>query len=129
MAIAEGITAGGVTVHICKASTTSRSVIMREVLDAKAVVLGTPTLNLGMFPSMADVVVYMKGLKPRGRFGACFGAYGWSAGGVKALRELVTGSGLELPFEDLEVRFNPTEADLKRCHDLGLSIAKKIIMG
>jgi flavorubredoxin len=70
----------------------------------------------------------MKGLKPKGRFAACFGAYGWSAGGVKAMRELVTGSGLELPFEDLEVRFNPTEADLKRCHELGLSIAKKIIM-
>ena len=129
MAIAEGITAGGVTVRLCKASATPRSAIMREILDAKAVVLGTPTLNLGMFPSMADVVVYMKGLKPKGRFAACFGAYGWSAGGVKAMRELVTGSGLELPFEDLEVRFNPAEADLKRCHELGLSIAKKIIMG
>jgi len=84
---------------------------------------------MGMFPTMADVGVYLKGLRPRNRIGACFGAYGWSAGGVKALRESLNGSGLDFPFEDIEVRFNPQEADLRRCYEFGLSIAKKIIMG
>jgi|WetSurMetagenome_2_1015567.scaffolds.fasta_scaffold03036_9 anaerobic nitric oxide reductase flavorubredoxin len=129
LAIAEGISAGGVPVRVCKASATPRSLVMREVLDARAVIFGTPTLNMGMFPTMADVGVYLKGLRPRNRIGACFGAYGWSAGGVKALRESLNGSGLDFPFEDIEVRFNPQEADLRRCYEFGLSIAKKIIMG
>ena len=50
-------------------------------LDAGALVVGSPTLNNGVFPTVADVLTYIKGLKPRNLFGAAFGSYGWSGEG------------------------------------------------
>lgn len=127
LAIAEGIASTGAEVQLCKASVTERSLMLREVLDAKAVVLGTPTLNMGAFPSMADICVYLKGLKPKNRFVAYFGAYGWSAGGVKGLKEIMANSGLEPKWEDLEIRFNPMEEGRKRCYEMGVQIGQKIM--
>jgi flavorubredoxin len=51
---------------------------MTEVLDAKAIIVGSSTLNKGLFPTLADFLTYMKGLKPKGKIGAAFGSYGWS---------------------------------------------------
>lgn len=55
-----------------------RSDIMTEVLDAKAIIVGSSTLNKGLFPTLADFLTNMKGLKPKGKIGAAFGSYGWS---------------------------------------------------
>lgn len=127
LAIANGIAAEGVDVQICRVSATERSQLMREVLESKVIVMGTPTLNMGMFPTMADFASYMKGLKPKNRKGAFFGSYGWSAGGVRSLRESLTNSGLEFPFEDIEIRFNPMEEGRKKCDDYGREIARRIL--
>ncbi len=35
-----------------------------------------------MLPRMADILTYMKGLKPRNLVGAAFGSYGWSGEAV-----------------------------------------------
>ena len=78
--IAEGIASQGVMVQVLKLTDTDRSAVMKEVLDSRAVVVGTPTLNNNMFPSVADMVYYMKGLRPAGRIGAVFGSYGWAGG-------------------------------------------------
>ena len=65
-AIAAGISAEGVAVRPMYLRKWHRSDIMTEVLDAKAIVVGSPTLNNGMFPTLADFLTYMKGLKPKG---------------------------------------------------------------
>jgi flavorubredoxin len=125
--IVEGVASEGVDVQLCKVSTMDRSQIMREILDAKAVVLGTPTLNMGIFPTMADTAWYIKGLKPKNRYGAVFGSYGWASAGTKALKEVLANSGLEFAFEDVNIRFNPMEDGRKRCFEFGRTIAKKVM--
>jgi anaerobic nitric oxide reductase flavorubredoxin len=127
LAIANGIAAEGMDVQICRVNVTERSHIMKEVLESRVVVMGTPTLNMGMFPTMADIAIYMKGLRPKNRKAAFFGSYGWSAGGVKALKESLTNSGLEFPFDDMEIRFNPMEEGRKKCEDYGRGIARSIL--
>jgi anaerobic nitric oxide reductase flavorubredoxin len=127
MALAEGIAMEGAEVQICRASVTERSLILKEVLESKAIIMGTPTLNMGMHPTMADFASYLKGLMPRNRFGVFFGSFGWSGGGVKALRDSLTNSGIEFPFEDIEIRFNPMDEGRKKCFELGRSIGKKIM--
>ncbi|OPY31059.1 MAG: Type A flavoprotein FprA [Methanomassiliicoccales archaeon PtaU1.Bin124] len=127
IAIAEGIASTGAEVQICKASATDRSTIVREVLDSKALVFGSPTLNMGAFPTMADIAIYLKGLKPRNRYAGFFGSYGWVPGGVKAMKELLANSGLEFKWEDLDIRFNPMEEGRRRCYDYGVSIGRTIM--
>ena len=62
-----------------------RSDIMTEVLDARAIIVGSPTLNNGLFPTVSDFLTYMKGLKPKNKIGAAFGSYGWSGEAVKLI--------------------------------------------
>ena len=43
---------------------THRSEVVYEVLDAGALIVGSPTLNNNILPQMADVMTYLKGLRP-----------------------------------------------------------------
>ena len=61
-----------------KMTKSDRSDIIKEVLDARAILVGSPTLNNGMFSTVADLICYLKGLKPKGKLGAAFGSHGWA---------------------------------------------------
>ncbi len=124
--IAEGIASEGVDVRVLKLGENDRSEVMKEVLDSRAVVVGSPTLNNNLFPTVADIIYYLKGLHPTNRIGAVFGSYGWAGGAVKAAQELLKGSGLELPFEPYQVRFIPQEEERRKCRELGKSIGRKV---
>jgi hypothetical protein len=53
----------------------------------KGVVVGSPTLNNGLFPTVSDFLTYMKGLKPQHKIGAAFGSYGWSGEAPKLISQ------------------------------------------
>jgi flavorubredoxin len=125
-AIADGIASEGVETRPHKLSDSDRSEIMRDILEARAVVVGSPTLNNGMFPTVADFVTYMRGLRPKGKKGAAFGSFGWGGGAVKALRENLEKAGLVLSFEDLEMRYVPKEEEILKCFEYGQKIGKEI---
>ncbi|MBI0583909.1 MAG: FprA family A-type flavoprotein [Methanomassiliicoccus sp.] len=124
--IAEGITSRGVEVVVLKLTDNDRSEVMKEVLDARAVIVGTPTLNNNMYPSVADMVYYMRGLRPTGRFGAVFGSYGWAGGAAKAVHELMQSGGLEMPFEPYQIRYVPHEEERRKCREMGQRIGDRI---
>ncbi|MEI6795640.1 MAG: flavodoxin domain-containing protein [Methanomassiliicoccales archaeon] len=125
-AIAEGLAMEDVPVSVFRISATERSVMMREVMESAAVLVGGPTLNNGMFPTVADFTAYMRGLRPKGRLAAVFGSYGWGAGSSKAIHETLLASGLELPFPDLDLRFVPDVEGRARCVALGREMGKRI---
>ncbi|NLI73832.1 MAG: FprA family A-type flavoprotein [Euryarchaeota archaeon] len=126
MQIADGISSQGVDVEVLKLGETDRSWVIKEILDARAVVVGTPTINNTMFPTVADMVFYMKGLRPKGRIGAVFGSHGWAGGGTKAVREQLEATGFELPLEDLQIRYIPQEDEKEKCREVGRKIAELI---
>ncbi len=84
-AVVSGINQEGVPAKPFHLRKTHRSEIMAEVFDAGAVVIGSPTLNNQLFPTLADFLTYMKGLKPLNKIGAAFGSYGWSGEAVKMI--------------------------------------------
>ena len=75
-AIEEGVASEGVEVKLLKLRATDNTDIVTEILEAKAVVVGSPTLNSQMFPTLGSFLTYITGLKPRascGRFSALSG--------------------------------------------------------
>ncbi len=76
--IAEALGQEGVDAKPMHLRTWHRSDIMTEVLDAGAIIVGSPTLNNGFFPTVGDILTYLKGLKPQNKVAAAFGSYGWS---------------------------------------------------
>ena len=128
-AIAEGIASTGVKVRPIHIRSSHRSDIMTDVLDAAAVVVGSPTLNNQMFPTVADLLVYMKGLKPVNKIGGAFGSYGWSGESVK----LVTAELAAMNFKMIEggprLQYVPEKAGIEACVEYGRQIGEAVNAG
>jgi flavorubredoxin len=125
-AIAEGATSEGVDVKLLKLRAANRTEAMTEILDAKAVVVGSPTLNNGMFPTLGSFLTYATGLKPKGKLWSFFGSYGWGGGAVRSMTEMARKAGFEVHEPSVEVKYVPEQEDLKKCFELGQQIAAKI---
>jgi len=125
-AIEEGLTQGGAQVKVMSMHSSHRSDAAYEILDAGALVAGSPTLNNNIFPSMADVMTYLKGLRPQNLIGAAFGSYGWSGESPGQIGDMLAEMKVDLVAEPLKVKYVPDGDDLKRCVALGRKVAKKL---
>ena len=125
-AIAEGAISQGVDVKLLKLRAADLTEAVTEILDAKAVVVGSPTLNSGMFPTLGSFLTYATGLKPKGKLWGFFGSYGWGGGAVKGMTEMARKAGFEVHEPSVEVKYIPEQEDLKKCFALGQQIAAKI---
>jgi flavorubredoxin len=125
-AVAEGVASHGVDVKLLKLRAANRTEAMTEITDAKAVVVGSPTLHNGMFPTLGSFLTYATGLKPKGKLWAFFGSYGWGGGAVKAMTEMAQKAGFEVYEQSIQIKYVPDSEDLKKCFEFGQQIAAKI---
>ncbi|MEJ5300234.1 MAG: flavodoxin domain-containing protein [Thermodesulforhabdaceae bacterium] len=104
-----------------------RSDIMTELLDSKGLVVGSPTINNGIFPTIADILTYMKGLKPVGKIGFAFGSYGWSGEAAKIISQYLSEMKVEQIIEEpLRIQYVPDHEALKKCYELGRKLGERI---
>jgi len=126
-AISEALAQAGVKVKLISMNETHRSEAAYEVLDAGALIVGSPTLNNNILPQMADVMTYLKGLKPVNKIGAAFGSYGWSGESVKHLEAMLKEMKVDVIAESVAVKNAPGWDVLEKCHDLGQAIAAELL--
>jgi len=125
-AILEGIREEGVEAKLMNITQTGRTEIMKEVLDAKALIVGSPTLNNGLYPTVADFLCYFKGLRPQGKIGVAFGSYGWGGGATKAIIEELKATGVEVIEPEIKYPYLPDKEELEQCKELGKRVAAKV---
>ena len=126
-AITDGLTEGGIDVKLMPLSSCHRSNVVTELLEAGALVVGSPTINNNIFPTVADVLVYLKGLRRKNLIGAAFGSYGWGGEAVKQINEWLGGMGVEVINDGLKVKYVPDEVSLVKCRELGALVAEKLV--
>jgi flavorubredoxin len=126
-AISESLAQAGVRVKLFSMNETHRSEVVYEVLDAGALIVGSPTLNNNILPQMADVMTYLKGLKPANLIGAAFGSYGWSGESVKHLEATLKEMKVEIAAESISVKHVPDSDVLEKCHEMGKTIAAELL--
>ena len=125
-AIVSGVSDEGVQVAPYSLRNSHRSDVMTEVMDAKAVIVGSPTLNNTIYPTVADFLTYMKGLRPVNKIGAAFGSYGWSGEAVKVIGGALEEMGMELIDQGLKVQYVPDKENLKECYVWGRKIGAAV---
>jgi len=125
-AIIQGVMREGVKTRLFHLRKSDWTEILREILEAKAILIGSPTLNNGMLPSVGGFLTYLKGLRPRKKVAAAFGSYGWGKGAVKAINEELKRMGLDVLEPGLEVQYLPREDEVKHCVEFGASIARRV---
>ncbi len=126
-AIASGIDSVGVSVKPIHIRSSHRSEIMTDVLDSKAVVVGSPTLNNQMFPTVADVLTYMKGLKPQNKIGGAFGSFGWSGESVKYVAKELEEMKFKMIDPGMKIQYVPDSEGLKACFAYGKKIGEAVL--
>ncbi|MBF0530307.1 MAG: FprA family A-type flavoprotein [Deltaproteobacteria bacterium] len=103
-----------------------RSDIVAEILDAGAVIIGSPTLNNGLYPTIADFLCYLKGLKPSNKIGAAFGSYGWSGEAVKLLTQEMEAMKFKIVGPGARGLFVPDDQLLASCSELARKVAAEL---
>lgn len=124
--IMEGIKDEGVQCRVIKLRATPMSVAIKEFWKARGCLVGTPTLNNIMYPSVAEFLTHLRGLRPKNRIVGAFGSYGWGGGAVKEAYEEFKKMGLEIVEPGLQVLYRPSKEDETKCYDFGRDFAKKL---
>jgi len=125
-AIGEGIASSGGSIKLMPLRSSHRSDVATEILSAGALVVGSPTINNNMFPTVADLLYYLKGLKPQNLVGASFGSYGWSGEAVRQVEDILKAMKVEVVGEGIKVKYVPDRDALKECRSFGALIGKRI---
>ncbi len=128
-AFVEGITEAGVHVKLFDASSSDRTEIIKEMLDAKGFMLGSSTHDNDMLPNFAGFLELVKGLRPKNRIAFVFGSYGWAGGAMKEIEGVLKEAGIELASPGFAVKYAPDENEIKRLRDFGREFAQKIKEG
>lgn len=128
-ALAEGVNSEGVDVKMYYLHEDERSEIVKDILDSKAIALGAPTIYDEPFPSVGDLIYYLRGLKfnrtGRERLAVTFGSMGGEGGTPKKLAEDLEGCGFKVR-DQYEVYYVPDENELDQCYATGKKLAQEV---
>ncbi len=125
-AIEDGLREGGAQPKLMSLKSVHRSDVAAEILEAGALLVGSPTLNNNIFPTVADVLTYIKGLRPQNLIGAAFGSYGWSGEAARHIAGVLKEMKVEPAGEPVNIRYVPDREGLEKCRALGLQVAQKL---
>ncbi|MBF0559025.1 MAG: FprA family A-type flavoprotein [Nitrospirae bacterium] len=122
----QGIKDEGVECTVIKLRATPMSVAIKEFWNSRGCLIGTPTLNNIMYPTVAEFLTHLRGLRPKNRIAGAFGSYGWGGGGVKEAYEELKRIGLEIVEPGLQILYKPSLDDETTCYDFGRAFAKQV---
>lgn len=114
----------GVKVELFDLAVTDIGKLAMALVDAATIVIASPTVHVGPHPVVAYATVLANAIKPKARFAAVIGSYGWA-------NKLVDGILALLPNLKPEVlgavvcKGQPKEPTLKELSDLAALIAEK----
>jgi len=126
VAIGEGLAAEGVPYHTFYMPTADRNDVVTEIFKARAIIIGSPTFNQGVLPTIAPVLEDLRGLRFQNKIGAAFGSYGWSGEAVKLIEEHLSRWKIPVVAEGVRAKWQPKPEDLARCRELGSKMARAV---
>lgn len=95
-----------------------------SLVDAATMVIGTPTVNSGPHPHVVGAVYLANSLKPKTRYTAIIGSYGWGGKAVDQISAMIPNIKAETLGSFL-CKGLPREMDMKEIDDLAQTISQK----
>lgn len=96
-----------------------------DLVDASALVLGSPTVIGGPHPVASYALTLVGVLKPRLKLAAFFGSYGWGGGAARQAQAALEPRQIEL-VDVLDVKGPANDKVLKQAAELGRKVARRI---
>jgi len=102
--------------------------IAKDLVDSRAIILGTPTVLNKMHPLAVYAVHLVKVLNPPAKYAVALTSYGWGRGALGHAAELLGPTGLDI-VGTMEIKGPPKEEDYHEIIKIGLNLAEKIKQG
>ncbi|HUS47681.1 MAG TPA: flavodoxin domain-containing protein [Phycisphaerae bacterium] len=125
-AIGEGLAESGVPHKLFHLAVSDRNEVLTEIFKTRAIIIGSPTLNNGLLPTIMPILEDLKGLRFKNKIGAAFGSYGWSGESVKQIESHLAACHFPLAADGVLVKWQPTDEDLGACRAMGRKVAEAI---
>jgi len=85
--------------------------IMTDVITAKYICVGSPTLNNTILPTVSSFLTYLKGLAPKNRTALAFGSYGWGGQSIGEVESVLNSCKFEI-LPQIKVNYIPDKEEL-----------------
>ena len=99
---------------------TPLSDIVTDIFKSKYLIVGSPTINNQMMPTVAKFLNYIKGLRPINHKGFAFGSYGWGGQSIQMVEDELKSAGVEIILDKIRIANLPTVEQLEE-------VTKKIL--
>ena len=117
-AVEKGLRSTGIPVESFDITQIHASYILPALWQYQGAVIGAPTYEGSLFPSMALILHMAEIKRVFGKHGAYFGSYGWGGGAMRFISSQFEKLKWELS-DSLEIAGGPTEEDLGEAEEFG----------
>jgi len=111
--VGEAFEKAGIKTLIRHVRKSPESDLIVDLMDAKYIAVGSPTLNNGIMPSLASFFCYMKGLNPRHLNFLVFGSFGWSGQGTDFADKELEAMGYTRLMKPVRIQYSPSKEQLE----------------
>lgn len=123
--ITETIASEGVEAVPYNLTVADISHVLRDLVDASAVVIGTPTALGGAHPLAVYATELIASFGVRGKVAAVFGSFGWGGGAARRIKTRLEQGGFQV-IDTLEIRGPPKPEHVEKAVMLGKAVAGKV---
>lgn len=114
----------GIRVQKFELSTTDIGKLAIALVDAATIVIGTPTVHLGPHPSVFSATHLANALRPKLKYAAIIGSYGWGTKAVEQISGLIPNLKVEV-LGTVLCKGLPRDDTFSALDDLAATIASK----
>ena len=109
-------------------SRTHHSYIIADIFRYRALILGAPTYNNGLYPQMESLLSELAGRDMKNRLLGWFGSFSWAGKAIKTIGEW---NETRLHFEPVgtpvEIKQSLDEATTRACEELGRAMGERLL--
>lgn len=92
--------------------------------ESTGVLIGAPTINGDVPKPVWDLLNCMMLIEKKGKFGGCFGSYGWSGEAVEMMNTRLKSLKFRVPLQPKKIKLIPTKTELLECIEYGQEFAE-----
>ena len=90
------LVARGITVQKFELTTTDIGKLAMALVDAATIIIGTPAFLVGAHPHVISAAALINALRPKAKYAAIIGSYGWGNRAVEQITELTSNLRMEM---------------------------------
>ncbi len=114
----------GISVKPYNLTVTDLGELAISLVDAGTLIFGTPTVLFNPHPTSMFAAHLVRILRPKARYAAVIGSYGWGGKTLRVLSDMFSGSSMQF-LDPVLIKGFPTEEGYRLLDQLADSIAKK----